>query len=187
MLASAPPLQQVSEPEGAKLLVVDDDPAVRLLYETVLKDVEGVASVVVASDGTEAVELARTLVFDVAVLDLHMPRLDGVGAAAVLTALQPPLRIALHSSDPDGLRERARDLDIPLFDKADLDPLVDWVAGEAKRAWLRRRGADAGRRDLSCVRCGYGIVCDEPPQRCPMCQRAANWRPGLRRRSHAAR
>ena len=39
----------------------------------------------------------------------------------------------------------------------------------------------AGRRDLICVGCGYGVVVTEEPERCPLCGGAdwdfAPWRP----------
>src|SRR5829696_7953181 len=83
----------------ARLLVVDDDEPVRTLYVTLLKNVAGVSSVVAAVDGVEAVEVAKDVALDVAVLDLNMPRLDGIETALALAALQPSLSIALHSSD----------------------------------------------------------------------------------------
>ena len=158
-----------------RLLVADDDEPVRLLLVTLLKEVDGVGSIVAAADGAEAVQLAKTLALDIAVLDLDMPRLDGVAAALELAALQPTLAIALQTSDPDALRRRACGLDFPLFDKIDFDRVVAWVAGEI--AGLSRAATLLPRagRDLSCARCGYGVATDAPPQRCPMCGSVSEW------------
>src|SRR5215212_2469019 len=120
----------------ARLLVVDDDEPVRTLYVALLENVAGVGPVVAAGDGADAVQVAKKLALDVAVLDLNMPRLDGIEAALALAALQPSLSIALHSSDPDTLRQRARGLDFAVFDKVEFDRLVAWVEGEVER--LRR-------------------------------------------------
>ncbi len=79
-----------------------------------------------------------------------MPRLDGLEAALRLRALQPSLRIALHSSDPYALRERARGLDMPLFDKLDADRLIDWV--EEQTAWRRTNWAESHERAAPLVR-----------------------------------
>jgi CheY-like chemotaxis protein len=157
-----------------RLLVADDDERARALYVTLLGELDGVGSVVAAADGAEAVQLAGAFELDVAVLDLHMPRLDGLAAALELAALQPALAIALQSSDPESLRRRARAAGYPLFDKVDLDRVVAWVAGEVAS---RRRPARALRLvdDLSCARCGYGIATESPPCRCPMCDGAAEW------------
>ena len=154
-----------------RLLVADDNEAVRTHYVTLLEQIDG--SVVAAADGVEAVQLARAAEFDLAVLDLNMPRLDGVEAAVAMAALQPALAIAVHSSDPDALRGRAHGLDLALFDKLQFDALVSWVAAEVAR---RRASRPAPPRlDLSCARCGYGVATDPPPLRCPMCDGETDW------------
>jgi CheY-like chemotaxis protein len=98
----------------------------------VLRATEGVASVVEAVDGAEAVALGRRRRLDVALLDLNMPRLDGIEAAARLRARQPWLQIALHSTDVHQLYERASGLGLPLFDKLQLDDVLEWVEGQTE-------------------------------------------------------
>lgn len=117
---------------GLHVLVVDDDDAIRFLLVTVLRATGGVADVVEAVDGVEAVELGRARRFDVAVLDLDMPRAGGVETADGLRALQPWLKIALQSGDLRLLHGRAAWRGGPLFDKMDLDRLFDWVEGQAE-------------------------------------------------------
>lgn len=164
---------------GAPLLVADDDHVVRTLFATLFRATAGIASVIEAEDGAVAVELARERRLDIAVLDLNMPRLDGVEAALQLRTLQPSLRIALHSSDPELLRQRAAGLELPLFDKVDFESLLAWVEQQAKEAC----GADGHahmsqmtpKLDLCCSHCGYGIVSRLPPARCPMCGADAVW------------
>ena len=155
---------------GIRVLVADDDARVRSLLATLLQGTAGVASVIEAEDGAEAVRLGRDERVDVAVLDLSMPGLDGVEAALALSSLRTAPRIALHSSDPELLRRRAAGLDLPLFDKADYDRLGGWVERQATEA----RGAGV-RVDLVCSVCGYGIVCRTPPERCPMCCGDGRW------------
>src|SRR5688572_15117267 len=109
---------------GVRLLLADDDAGVRELFATLLRATPGVGSVVEAEDGADALVLARGGRVDVAVLDMNMPRLDGIEAARRLRALQPTTAIALHSSDAEQLRRRAADLGLPLFDKIDFDRLL---------------------------------------------------------------
>jgi CheY-like chemotaxis protein len=116
---------------GIRVLVADDDAGVRSLLRTLLGTVEGVSSVLAVEDGAQAVQVARGVRIDVAVLDLNMPRLDGVEAARMLLALQPSMRIALHSSDPHDLHARAHGLKLPLRDKLDVDSLLEWVESQA--------------------------------------------------------
>lgn len=123
---------------GVRVLVADDHEATRVLYVALLQQIEGVTEVVDAADGAEAVAIARCEPLGVAVLDLNMPQLDGVGAAVRIAALQPRAAIALHSSDPDTLEWRARDLRLPLFDKAEFDRLAAWVAAQVEHRVLGR-------------------------------------------------
>lgn len=166
---------------GIRVLIADDDERVRSVYATLLKATNGVACVIEADDGAEAVELSRTRQVDVAVLDLNMPHLDGVEAALKLRALEPCPRIALHSSDPELLRQRAAGLELPLFDKVDFERLLAWVERRATEARAARTNAGgrvapiARKVDLRCSGCGYGIVCRTPPERCPMCGGYGAW------------
>jgi CheY-like chemotaxis protein len=163
---------------GARLLVADDDTGVRTMLARLLRATAGVTSVIEAEDGSEAVELARERRLDIAVLDLNMPGLDGVEAALRLRALQPSLQIALHSSDPELLRQRAVGLELPLFDKLDFDRLLAWVERQAEEATAASGNAAvapmAPKLDLCCDLCGYGIVSRLPPARCP-CGGAPVW------------
>jgi CheY-like chemotaxis protein len=161
---------------GIQVLIADDDPRVRSLFETLLQQIDGVGAVVGADDGEMAVEAARELHIDVAILDLNMPRLDGVQAARLLLTRQPSMGIVVHSSDPDGLRARAADLDVQLFDKLEFDALVEWVRHQAQRPrGERSSGMRHPRRELVCSLCGYGIVSSSSPPQCPMCHAAATW------------
>jgi CheY-like chemotaxis protein len=161
---------------GARVLVADDHDASRALHRALLTQIDGVVDVIDAVDGAAAVAVARATPLDVALLDLNMPRLDGIGAAARIAALQPATAIALHSSDPYALVQRARKLGLPLFDKADLERLVAWVAAQVGRLHDIPPGRPTTpTADRSCADCGYGIACAVPPTRCPMCGERAHW------------
>jgi CheY-like chemotaxis protein len=124
---------QVASSPAVRVLVADDDASHRTLYGYLVQGIPGVSSVVAVEDGVEAERIAGELALHVAILDLNMPRLDGVEAALRLSATQPSLRIALHSSDPDELRQRAHGLGLPLFGKLEVDRLAEWVEDEAMR------------------------------------------------------
>ncbi len=72
-------------PRGT-VLIVDDDPFIRKLVATTLEDVSGL-DLVEAADGEEAVQLAAQRTPVIVFLDLNMPRLDGIAAAARLREL----------------------------------------------------------------------------------------------------
>jgi DNA-binding NtrC family response regulator len=71
-MASADPLR-------ISVLVADDDEEQRVLLEALLKGGDGVRHIVtMAEDGRSALTALRNQVFDVALLDLSMPELDGI-------------------------------------------------------------------------------------------------------------
>ncbi|MEU6080143.1 response regulator transcription factor [Streptomyces sp. NPDC047108] len=72
-----------------RVLVADDEHLVRAGLRLVLSNADDIEIVAEASDGREAVELARRHRVDVALLDIRMPRLDGLAAAEQLAATAP--------------------------------------------------------------------------------------------------
>ena len=77
-----------SLPAGCRVLVVDDNAANRELVRTVLESFN--AQVSEAVDGEEGVIAAEAEQFDVILMDLRMPRLDGVQSAERIRAGQGP-------------------------------------------------------------------------------------------------
>ena len=80
-----------------RVLVADDADGVRELVMLLL-DMESDFTVVgQARDGVEAVKAARDLQPDLVVLDISMPRLDGITATPQILSASPTSRIALFS------------------------------------------------------------------------------------------
>lgn len=78
-----------------RLLVADDEQLIRGALEALLglePDIEIVAG---ADDGAMAVELALGLLPDVCLLDLEMPRADGIEAAERIIAHAPDTRVII--------------------------------------------------------------------------------------------
>ena len=67
------------------ILVVDDTRSMRKMVAAVLQ--EAGYEVAEAADGVDALELAKTRVFDLVVTDHNMPRMDGVTLVGELRAL----------------------------------------------------------------------------------------------------
>ena len=85
-----------------RAMIVDDDALVRLGLADLLDGDEAIETVAQASDGLHAVELATAHRVDVALVDVRMPRMDGIAATARLRALpHPPSVITLTTFDLD--------------------------------------------------------------------------------------
>ena len=80
----------------AKVLVVDDEKNLRTLYETELAE-EG-HTVILASDGKEALRLLETERPDLVVLDIRMPGLDGLETMGRMLASDNRLPIILNTA-----------------------------------------------------------------------------------------
>jgi len=89
-----------------RLLLVDDHPVVRDGLRGMLRAEPAFDVVGEAADGSEAVELARTLDPDVVLMDLRMPRVDGVTAIGRLRSLGVRARVLVlttYDTDSDVL------------------------------------------------------------------------------------
>jgi len=89
--------------EPIRVLVADDHPIFRDGLAMLLASVDGIEVVGTAADGAEAVASAVRLQPDVVVMDVQMPRLNGVEATRRLAADAPSIGIlVLTMSEDDG-------------------------------------------------------------------------------------
>ena len=84
-----------------RVLLADDQRVVREGLATLLSLLEGIDVVGAAGDGDEVVELARRVCPDVVLMDLRMPRCDGVEATLRLRALDPDVRVLVLTTYAD--------------------------------------------------------------------------------------
>jgi CheY-like chemotaxis protein len=92
----------------SRVLVVDDDPGIRETMNDILT-LEGF-DVTVAPDGASAIALCRREEFDVALLDIRMPGMDGVETLEALKTITPDLRVVMITGFEAGdLARRAMD------------------------------------------------------------------------------
>lgn len=81
-----------------KVMIVEDDPMMQLGLEQTLSEYSQLTLVGQVSDGYQAVEMAQKLLPDVIVMDIGLPRQDGIAATQQIKALMPHVRIVMLTS-----------------------------------------------------------------------------------------
>lgn len=85
-----------------KALIVDDHPVIRLAVRLLLER-EGFNVIGETDNGVDALQLARDHLPDLVVLDIGIPKLDGLEVIARLETLGLPLRVLVLTSKPSDL------------------------------------------------------------------------------------
>ncbi|WP_042878129.1 response regulator transcription factor [Cupriavidus necator] len=93
----------------ATILIVDDHPPVRVVLKTHLSQMLGVTHVLEADNGQAAIEIVRQYAPDVVILDLDIPKINGLEVIPRLKAIHPGVRIlVLSGQDQNTFAPRAR-------------------------------------------------------------------------------
>jgi CheY-like chemotaxis protein len=117
--------------DGLRILVADDHPTNRELVRLVLQGLG--AEISDAGDGEEVVRMAAAAPFDIILMDLRMPKLDGLGAMRrIRTAPGPngaiPILAFTADADPSTIAGlMAQGFDGVVAKPLDLEALIDTV------------------------------------------------------------
>ncbi|HUR17767.1 MAG TPA: EAL domain-containing protein [Acidimicrobiales bacterium] len=118
-----PQEDEPEQPRRQRLLIVEDDLAVRRLIRMVFEDDEAFDVVGEADDGRAAIALARHFNPDVVLLDLAMPGMGGLEALPLLRAVAPAARVVVLSGlDSPALMKEAKRHGASAFYKKGGDP-----------------------------------------------------------------
>ena len=115
------------EKPTARILVAEDEALIRLDLVEMLTEA-GYEVVAQATNGVEAIALAKEFKPDLAILDVKMPELDGISAAQEIIEISPVLMLTAFSQKE--LVERARDAGVMAyvvkpFSINDLTPAIE--------------------------------------------------------------
>jgi DNA-binding NarL/FixJ family response regulator len=128
--------QATPDETSIRVLIADDDSAFLESLRSLIDGQPELAVVGTALDGLEAIELADALDPDAVVIDLHMPLLDGVTAAARLRRDHPHLcLIALTGDEAPALHRAVREAgaDEVLLKSELVEGLVERLSAAAAR------------------------------------------------------
>lgn len=100
---------------GCRILLVEDDPVNREIGESILGEIGAVIEV--AEDGVEAVARVRDRSFDLILMDMQMPRLDGVEATRQIRLLPRGAHVPILAMTANAFSDdKARCLDAGMDD-----------------------------------------------------------------------
>ncbi|MCC2593375.1 response regulator [Tessaracoccus sp. OS52] len=121
------------EKSPTKVLVAEDEALIRLDLVELLTD-EGFEVTGQAADGEEAVRLARELEPDLVIMDVKMPKMDGITAAEIIAEERIAPIVMLTAFSQRDLVERARDAGamayvVKPFDASDVIPAIEIAIG----------------------------------------------------------
>jgi len=82
--------------DGLKVLLAEDDPLNIIFAQKILSgwDIE----VAIARNGLIAVEMAKKAIFDIILMDIQMPEMDGLAASIAIKKFKPKIPIIVLSS-----------------------------------------------------------------------------------------
>jgi len=120
-------LKNTGDNRAARILVAEDEALIRLDLVEMLTEA-GYEVVAQATNGVEAIALAKEFKPDLAILDVKMPELDGISAAQEIIEISPVLMLTAFSQKE--LVERARDAGVMAyvvkpFSINDLTPAIE--------------------------------------------------------------
>lgn len=110
------------------VLVVDDEPAIRLVLRAIFDHLD--CATIVAADGSDALAVATGRRFDFAIVDQHMPNLEGSTVCRLLAKVHPRAVFVLTSGVPESL-ERTPGIDFILpkpYGLRAIEALLDDIA-----------------------------------------------------------
>ena len=144
----------VADPTGTpprRVVIAEDEALIRLDLAEMLRE-EGYQVVGEAGDGQEAVDLAESLRPDLVIMDVKMPRRDGIDAAAEIAAKRIAPVVLLTAFSQRDLVEKARDAGamaylVKPFSISDLVPAIEVALSRfTEITELEREVADLGDR-----------------------------------------
>lgn len=89
----------MSEGIKARILVVDDDEGIRKVITTALNDESYITDT--ASNGKEAIEKSKTNAYNLAIIDIHLPDMEGTQLLSELKETTPKMRKIIITGFPE--------------------------------------------------------------------------------------
>ncbi|MCX7240132.1 MAG: response regulator [Burkholderiales bacterium] len=135
--------------DKAKILVIDDEEVVRLSYMRTLAGEH--CNVQVVKSGPEAIELMGEHSFDVVLLDLRMPGMDGMSVLKVIKERWPECEVVIITGYPE-VASAKQAVSLGAYDYLSKPAGPDDVINAANGAMMHKRWA------LRCDQTVHGVA-----------------------------
>jgi DNA-binding NarL/FixJ family response regulator len=126
-----------TEPAPLRVLIVEDDPMMQLGLEQSLTAHPQITIVGQAEDGYMGVEAAMKLNPNIVVMDIGLPRLDGIAATKQIKAALPDVRVVMltsHTTEREIIASLSSGADAYCIKGASVDRLLQAIAAAAEGA-----------------------------------------------------
>jgi two-component system nitrogen regulation response regulator NtrX len=123
-----------------RILVVDDDEGVRNSLATILKD-EGY-TVDVAKNGSEAIEKSRAAFYNVALIDIRLPDMEGTEILTRMRGTVPKVRKIILTGYPslqNAIEAVNRNADAYILKPVEVEKLLDTVREQLKLQEMEKK------------------------------------------------
>ncbi len=114
--------------EKARILIVDDDENIRKTMKAILEDED--YSVDVATNGKEAIEMSNEKIYNLALLDIRLPDMEGIDLLRLLKEYVPRTRKIMVTGYPtiqNAMTAINKNADAYLLKPVDIEKLLEVV------------------------------------------------------------
>ncbi|MCU0570041.1 MAG: response regulator transcription factor [Oculatellaceae cyanobacterium Prado106] len=119
----------IDPPQPLKILIVEDDPVMQLGLEQFFEDAPQFQVVGQATDGYMGIDVAMRLKPDLVIMDIGLPKLDGIAATHRIKSAMPEVRVVMltsHDTETEMIAALSSGADAYCIKGNNLDRL--WVA-----------------------------------------------------------
>jgi CheY-like chemotaxis protein len=103
-------------PAKQRILIVDDEPDILEIYQEILTRLPNQPDIITTDSGAQAIALVESQAFNLLLLDLRMPQMDGFQVLAIVRRKHPSLRVVVMTgSDDEQFRARAYGMGIDMY------------------------------------------------------------------------
>lgn len=137
LLISERSMTEIDDLPSLRVLIVEDDPMMQLGLEQTLMEQPNLTLVGQAEDGYLGVEAALKLKPDLVVMDIGLPRLDGIAATQQIKQALPDVRVVMltsHTTETEIIAALSSGADAYCIKGANVDRLLAAIAAAQEGA-----------------------------------------------------